>query len=113
MSDANPNNANQIEMVSDQTGCIKQLGNSGNRVKEQIERVFETMLDSLSSSEMLFVDIATRSSQDANLYNINVKGNSNEKRQTITRISFPGKDEKEAWRFSKLMEQMIICKSDR
>ena len=107
MSDANSDGVNLIDSVPTPTNCNKKPKISGNKVKNRIEQVFETMLDSLSSSEGLFVDIKSKTSANANVSNTDVDGQTHGKR-LATKISFPGKNENEAWRFGNLNEDYAI-----
>ena len=93
--------------VPTSTDCNEKTYNSENKVKRQIERVLDTMLDSLSSSERLFIDMANNSSAVADFSNIDGYGQLYEKILT-TRISFPGKNENEAWKFGKLYKDNAI-----
>lgn len=114
MGDADSNSANRRDLVSSLTNHKGKPKISGNQVKEQIEQIFETILDSLSLPDRLVVDIASRSTANANAPKVDIDGQKYEKRPS-TKISFPGKNENEAWRFGNVdeMMQLIISNYDR
>lgn len=101
MGDADSNSANQRDLASTSADYNGKPKISGNQIKERIEQIFEIMLGSLSSSDRLFVDIASRSSSNANVPKVDIDGLKYEKRPS-TKISFPGKNENEAWRFGNV-----------
>ena len=51
---------------------IEQLGPSKNKIKEGIERLFEAMIDSMSSSKELVINMASKSNQNVSLLKSNI-----------------------------------------